>query len=115
MGLAFADGPLAEPLKVFHYKNTELVAEQIKRIIEEEKIEKVVIGVSEGEMGKESQNFSESFAKMINIPIETSDETLSTQDAQTLSREAGMHPKKRREMEDAFAAAVMLQNYLDNS
>ncbi len=113
MGIAIADGPLAEPLKVFHYKDTKLVAEQIKRIIEEENIEKVVIGVSEGLMGEESKNFSKSFGEMINIPVETSDETLSTQDAQRLSREAGIHQKRRRKMEDAFAACVMLQNYLD--
>ena len=41
MGIAIADGPLAEPLKVFHYKDTTLVAEQIKRIIEEEITEAV--------------------------------------------------------------------------
>lgn len=114
MGLALADGPLAAPFKVFHYKDTKVVAEQIKRIIEENQIEKIVIGVSEGSMGEESKNFSLSFGKMINIPVETSDETLSTQEAQLLSREAGIGQKKRHEMEDAYAAAVMLQNYLDN-
>jgi RNase H-fold protein (predicted Holliday junction resolvase) len=30
------------------------------------------------------------------------------------SREAGKKNKKRREMEDAYAAAVILQNFLDN-
>jgi putative Holliday junction resolvase len=113
MGLAIAEGPLAEPLKVFHYKDTKLVAEQIIRIIEEEKIEKVVIGVSEGAMGEESKNFSVNFGKMLTIPVETSDETLSTQDAQFFSKEAGIKQKRRRQMEDAFAACVMLQNYLD--
>lgn len=114
MGLAIAEGPLAEPLKVIRYSNTEAVAEQIKRIIEDEEIEKVVVGISEGEMAKESENFSKSFAEMLTIPVETSDETLSTQDAQILSREAGIHQKKRHQMEDAFAACVMLQNYLDS-
>ena len=114
MGLAMADGPLAEPIKVLHYKDTKIVADQIKRFIEENQIEKVVIGISEGAMGKESKNFSKSFSEMIDVPVETSDETLSTQDAQMMSREAGIGPKRRRLMEDAFAACVMLQNYLDN-
>jgi putative Holliday junction resolvase len=113
MGLAFADGPLAEPLKVIRYEKTGVVAEQIKRIIEEKGIEKVVVGISEGEMGKESENFSKSFSEMLEIPVETSDETLSTQEAQLLSREAGIHQKRRHEMEDAYAATIMLQNYLD--
>jgi putative Holliday junction resolvase len=115
MGLAFADGRLAEPLKVIRYENTKVVAEQIKKVVAEYGIEKVVVGVSEGEMGEESKNFSLSFAKMLEIPVETFDETLSTQEAQILSREAGIHQKKRHEMEDAYAASIMLQNFLDFS
>jgi putative transcription antitermination factor YqgF len=113
IGLAIADGPLSEPLKVIRYKDTTMVAEQIKKIITENGIEKVVVGVSEGEMGRESKNFSINFGKMLDIPVETFDETLSTQEAQILSREAGIHQKKRHEMEDAYAATIMLQNYLD--
>ncbi|HUC94845.1 MAG TPA: Holliday junction resolvase RuvX [Candidatus Saccharimonadales bacterium] len=113
MGLAFADGSLAEPLKVIRYEDTGLVAEQIKKIITENGVEKVVVGVSEGEMGRESKNFSLNFGKMLGIPVETFDETLSTQEAQILSREAGIHQKKRHQMEDAYAATIMLQNYLD--
>jgi len=113
MGLAFADGSLAEPLKVIRYVDTRIVAEQIKKIIEEAGIEKVVVGVSEGEMAKESENFSKNFGKMLKIPVETADETLSTQEAQLLSKEAGIHQKKRHQMEDAYAATIMLQNYLD--
>ena len=115
MGLALADGPLAEPLKVIRYADTKVVAEQIKKFITGNCIEKVVVGVSEGEMGRESKNFSFSFGKMLKIPVETFDETLSTQEAQILSREAGIHQKKRHEMEDAYAATIMLQNYLDMS
>jgi len=114
MGIAIADGPLAEPMRVIKYKDTKILSEQIIKIIEKENIEKVVIGVSEGLMGQESTNFSKSFGKMLNIPVETFDETLSTQDAQILSREAGIHQKRRHEMEDAFAACIMLQNYLDS-
>ena len=113
MGLAFADGSLAEPLKVIRYVDTRIVAEQIKKIIEDMGIEKVIVGVSEGEMGKESENFSKSFGKMLTIPVETADETLSTQEAQMLSKEAGIHQKKRHQMEDAYASTIMLQNYLD--
>ncbi len=114
MGLAIAEGPLAEPLRVIRYKDTEKLSGEIIKIIEKENIEKVVIGVSEGLMGEESKNFSINFGNMLNIPVETFDETLSTQDAQILSREAGIHQKKRHQMEDAYAACVMLQNYLDS-
>lgn len=108
VGLSMADGPLSEPLKVIRYKDSDKLVSEIKNLIEKEKIEKVVVGVSEGEMGEESKEFAKNFN------AETFDETLTSQDAQTLSREAGINRKKRREMEDAYAAAIMLQNYIDN-
>ena len=114
MGFAFADGPLAEPLQVIGYKDTGMLVEKIKKVISEKGIEKIVIGVSEGEMGRESEHFSSSLGEILKIPVETFDETLSTQDAQRMSREAGIGQKKRHEMEDAYAASVMLQNYLDS-
>lgn len=113
IGLAIAEGNLADPIKVIKYSDTKILVDQLIKFIEENKIEKVIFGVSEGEMGKESKNFSQNFAKLVKIPVETFDETLSTQDAQRMSREAGIGQKKRHQMEDAYAAAIMLQNYLD--
>lgn len=100
IGLAIAEGSLAEPWKV-------VKPGDVKGILEQEKFDKIVVGVSEGVMGEESKKFAEA------LSAETFDETLSTQDAQRLSREAGINQKKRRGMEDAFAASIMLQNYLD--
>ncbi len=114
VGLALADGPLAEPLKVIRYKDGDLLINEIKKIIEKEEIEKVVVGVSEGEMGEESKNFALAISHLpLAISVETFDETLTSHDAQTLSIEAGIGRKKRKEMEDAYAAAIMLQNYLN--
>jgi putative Holliday junction resolvase len=107
VGIAFADGPLAEPVEVVHYSSSEELEKKINELAEKYGAEKIVVGVSEGEIGRQSQEF----ADLINA--ETFDETLSTQDAQRMSREAGIPQRKRREMEDAYAAAVMLQGYLD--
>lgn len=113
IGLAIADGPLAEPMGVIRYTDTKTLVDKLIKIIEENSIEKVIFGVSEGEMGEESKNFSLNLGKIVKIPVETFDETLSTQDAQRMSLEAGIGQKKRHEMEDAYAAAIMLQNFLD--
>lgn len=107
VGLSIAEGPLSEPLRVIRYKNIDALISEIKDFIKKEGIEKVVVGVSEGEMGEESKEFAKKFN------AETFDETLTSKDAQVLSREAGINRKKRHEMEDAYAAAIMLQNYLD--
>lgn len=107
IGLAIADGSLSEPLRVIRYSDTRILSEKLKKIIKENKIEKIVVGISEGEMGEESKRFAEK------IGAETFDETLSTHNAQELSKEAKVGRKKRKELEDAYAAAVMLQSYLD--
>ena len=114
IGLALSEGKLAEPLKVVHYKEVGEVIKKIVWIVEEEVVGKVIVGVSEGEMGKESKNFSLNLSKSLSIPVETFDETLSTKGAQTLSIEAGIKRGKRKKMEDAFAATLTLQDYLDS-
>jgi len=107
IGLAMSDGKLAEPYQVIRYKDYDKMVAHIIRIIEKQKIEKIIVGVSEGEMAEESIEFAKNFN------TEMFDETLSSHDAQQMSIQSGMGRKKRKEMEDAFAASVMLQNYID--
>ena len=114
IGLAMAEGKLAAPLKVIKIKTEEEAMEKIKQTIKEEQIEKVVIGIAEGEMGKQTRKFTTKLKKELNTPIEFWDETLTTKDAQRLSIEAGIQRKKRKELEDAYAATLLLQNYLDS-
>lgn len=113
VGLAISEGKVAEPLYVIRYSDEKALRESIGRIIKEFETEKVVVGVSEGKMGEESKNFGQTLSQKLQIPVETFDETLSTQDAQRVSVEVGINRKKRKSMEDAYAAAIMLQGYLD--
>jgi putative Holliday junction resolvase len=107
IGLALAEGRLAEPYKVIRYQDPGRLLREIKEIVKRERIEKVVVGISEGKMGQETKSFAQ------RLGAATFDETLSTQRAQELSRLAVMKKKKRKALEDAFAAAVMLQSYLN--
>ncbi len=113
VGIAYAETFLSEPLQVIHYEEKEVLIERLKRLVAEKEIEQVVVGISEGEMAIESKVFGEELKKHLLVPISFFDETLSTEYAKNLAIEAGVGRKKRREMEDAFAASVMLQNYLD--
>ncbi|MEK7061225.1 MAG: Holliday junction resolvase RuvX [Patescibacteria group bacterium] len=108
IGLAISEGMLAEPWKVVKVNDFEETIEKTLQILKELRVDKVVVGVSEGEMGKESKRFAK------RIGAEIFDETLSTYTAQELSREAKVGRKKRKNLEDAYAASVMLQSYLDN-
>lgn len=102
IGLAIAAGSLAEPWKV-------VKPDILTRILKEGSFDKIVVGISAGAMGEEQKEFAKS------IGAETFDETLTTKEAQRLSLEAGLSQKKRRDLEDAFAASLMLQSYLDQN
>jgi len=108
IGLAIAESLLAEPLRV-----VDSLAE-IKKIIQTKNVEKIVVGVSEGKSAKEAREFGRKLHQESGLEIIFQDETLSTQDAQSFSQAAGMKRKKRKELEDAFAATIILQSYLDN-
>ena len=114
IGLATADGVLAEPLKVLRYQDIGGLSEEIKKIVHDLKVEKIVMGVSEGKMAEETKKFGRRLQKKLGIPLIFQDETLSTQQAQELSIKAGIKRKKRRELEDAYSATLILQSYLDS-
>lgn len=114
VGISLAISPLAEPLKVVRYKASEELFEELKSIIDEYQIESIVVGVSENKMEDASKEFGEKLKSEFKLKVETYDETLSSQEAQQMAIAAGVPQKKRHEMEDAYAATIMLQNYLDS-
>jgi putative Holliday junction resolvase len=113
IGIALGDERLVEGLTVVRYEDEKKALEKIVKIIKKEKINEIVVGVSEGQIGEESRKFGEKLGKKVNLPVHFQDETLTTQDAQALAITAGIKRKKRRALEDAYSAALILQNYLD--
>jgi len=113
-GFAIADEKLPEPYMVFRYKSTNALKKKLRDIIRREEIEKVVVGVSENTMAEKTIKFWKRVKNDLTVPIIFQDETLSTKEAQMKSIEAGVGRKKRKEMEDAYAAVLILQDYLDN-
>lgn len=106
IGLAMAEGILAQPYGIIDNGKWEL---EIKKICEGEKIEKIVVGVSEGKSGEKARDFGSKIEKKTGLPVVYFDETLTTYDALVKMREVGI----KKQDEDAFAAAILLQNYLD--
>jgi len=54
LGLAISEGPLAEPLRILRYQEIKILSERIRKIVEALRIEKIVVGISEGEMAKDN-------------------------------------------------------------
>ena len=105
IGLAISEGPLAEPAGIV--KNLE----EVVRFCQEQEIDKIAIGLSEGKSAKKQKKFGQSLAKLTGLPVEFQDETLTTKEAIRKMKEGGKKVKGRKE--DAFAASLILQEYLD--
>lgn len=114
IGLATADGLLAEPLKTLRYQDIKILSGVLREITEKLKVKKIVVGISEGKMAKETKAFGERIEAKLGIPVVYQDETLTTQEAHELAIKAGIKRKKRRELEDAYSATLILQAYLDS-
>ncbi|MDP2860108.1 MAG: Holliday junction resolvase RuvX [bacterium] len=90
-------------------------ARAMVKIVEEIKPEEIVIGVSEGEMAKETREFGALVKKETKLPVIFWDETLTTQEAVKKMVESGMAKGRRKKMDHAAAAALILQSYLDQN
>jgi len=113
IGVALATSMLAEAYEVVRYEKVDEAIKRLKEVVEKENVKKIVFGISEGRMAEETKQFAKKIEKELKVKVSFQDETLSTKLAQELAIEANVKRKKRREFEDAFTAAVILQDYLN--
>ncbi len=112
VGLALAEDGLPQPFGVI--KNDPRLLKKINNICQTNQIEKVVIGISEGKLAERIKGFGRKIEKITGLPVEFQDETLTSKEAIAKMLEGGKKKKIRREKEDAFAAAIILQSYIDS-
>lgn len=111
IGLSVSDGILASPWQVLKVKSFKDAQEKLGQLVSKERFDKIVIGVPEGKIGRLVGKFIQTLQKN-GLNVEGADETLSTKEAQRQMIDAGIG-KKKRQVNDAFSAAIILQNYLD--
>lgn len=112
VGLARSEGMLVTPLKIIEIKGFRDGVQQISDFARKEEFTKIVVGLPEGKIGKTVLGFVTALRKE-GFNVETGDETLSSQQATRQMVEENI-PQKKRYFNDATAAAIILQNYLDN-
>ncbi|MBX6351829.1 MAG: Holliday junction resolvase RuvX [Thermoflavifilum sp.] len=122
VGLALSDptGTLAQGFSVLQNTADADVLREISRIVDEEGVAEVIVGYprnmdgSIGPRAEQCAEFAGALQAMLgDIPVRLVDERLTTAFAERTLIEAGMRRKKRRQVVDALAAQVLLQNYLD--
>ena len=93
--------------------------EQIKKIISERQVNKIVSGLPKnmngtiGTQGEKVQKFCELLKQETNLPIEFWDERLSTVAAERSLIEGNVRRENRKKVIDLLAAVIILQGYLD--
>jgi putative Holliday junction resolvase len=117
IGLAVGDteSRFAEPLAVVRFEEKKEAIERISQYATVERVENLVLGISEGKTAEKTRNFGAKLSKKVKLPILYYDETLTTHDAQKLAISARIGRKKRKAKEDSYAAAIMLQNFLESN
>lgn len=112
IGLALADEATVIPLPFKELKNQgiDLVILEIEKIIQQEKINLIVVGWPVGLGGQETEKthetkkFIDILAKKVSIPVAKIDERLTSKLADTLSGKQGSR--------DVGAAMIILEDFL---
>lgn len=122
IGIAISDptGTLARPFQVIKHTSRNADAVVVAEIASAENCQAIMVGLpldADGSIGPRARSvnrFIEELRTLTNLPLTTWDESHSTQDAIGASIARGEGKKKRRTDMDDQAAAIILQNYLDN-
>jgi len=121
IGLAISDELLltAQGAKVIQRKDPSSDMNEIQDFINENGVAEVVVGLpvnmngTIGPKAKETTEFIDGLSKVVNVPVKTWDERLSTAQAERTLLEADMSRARRKKVMDKVAAQVILQSYLD--
>jgi putative Holliday junction resolvase len=93
-------------------KNDDHVVENLQKIITDYKIEKVYIGVSEGEFAIRTKTFVEKLQNVLQLDVETVEEAVSTIEAQQIYIKNKNKKKDYKKLIDSVAAAVILRRII---
>ena len=93
--------------------------QKILEIIRNESIDRLILGLPKGNQKSEDvvRSFAIELNKLISIPIEFEDETLTSKEAERLLKESKINPrsKKYKQAVDKLSAKMILEQYLKNS
>ena len=123
LGISISDTTktIASTLKTIRFQDSNYIEliPQLKTIIEENSISKIVLGFPKnmnntiGDRCEETLKFKELLEQHFSIEVVLQDERLTTVEATNYMLEADISRKKRKKKVDSLAANIILQTYLD--
>ena len=122
IGLAISDplGIIAQTLPTLDTKKVKDVFGEIKKIVEEKDVEKIVLGFPRnmdgtiGERGEKVKEFANKLKEKIGKEIDFWDERLTSVESLKLLREEKRKIKREKKIVDQISAVLILQGYLNN-
>ena len=122
VGVAISDSEeiLATPLKVLSVRGQEDAVGQVARLAAERDVGLIVVGLpynmdgSTGAKAKETLEFVSSLRSAVGCDVMTWDERLSSFEAETALRDAGLSSRNRRARVDKVAAQVILSSFMES-
>jgi putative Holliday junction resolvase len=123
IGVAISDisGTIATPYQLIKHVSREKDVNKILEIAKSQEADLIIIGAAYGSEGEEtpasrkSARLAERIMDQSEIEVILWDESGSTQKAREIRLSAGSGRKKRHGHQDEIAAAIILQDFLDNA
>lgn len=121
-GIALSDESctISSPLTVLPMQNRKEFFSELAKLVEENAVAEVVVGLPLNQWGEEG-NDAEKMQKIIallrerlSVPVIEWDERFTTVQAERSLLEADLSRKRRKEVIDKIAAAILLQSFLDS-
>jgi putative Holliday junction resolvase len=122
IGVAMSDlfGWTAQGLEVIDRKVVKDPMGRIAELIRQYEVESIVVGLPKnmngtiGPSGEYCMAFAEQIKQILSLPVKLWDERLTTVSAERTLIEADVSRRKRKQVIDKMAAAILLQSYLDS-
>ena len=120
-GIALCDAlqTLAFPKTVIHEHNTGRLVDKIAQLAKEYDAKRIVVGLprnmdgSEGERAQTCRQIADLIGAQSGVEVVLRDERNTTVSAYTALNAGDVRGKKRKNVVDAVAATIILQDYLD--
>jgi len=120
IGVAISDGTIVSSLETIKIYNRQDALQRVSEVCRNEQAEKIVLGMPKSD-NHESEDMVRSFAmeltKILSLPIEFVDETLTSKEAERLLAHSGLDPRSERYKKevDRIAAKLILEQYLNEN
>ncbi len=123
IGVALSDpeGILASPFSIINRTDDRTDVEAIINIVNQRQVKQVIVGLPrsmDGTIGRQAEKveaFAQKLCSCTEVPVEFRDERLTTVSAKRLMQSVGRKKTGKKARDDAIAAALILQSYLDET